>query len=261
VRTLADVDWKSWSPAVRATLLFVVRDERILLIRKKRGLGAGKINGPGGKIDAGESPLVAAIREVQEEIGVTPERVEQHGEILFQFTDGLALEGFVFLARDCTGSPRETDEATPLWTPVDRIPYARMWADDVSWMPMLLAGEKFRGRALFDADALLDQRFETLPRVIGGLRYFIPALRISGKRIAHQGRTVGHIAVARFAVHGPAIDTTAVFFYLHDMRNAVSPLGGRHATGKIIAIEPGVGVCANQSKFYFHPPSNFVLNC
>jgi 8-oxo-dGTP diphosphatase len=163
VRTLADVDWKSWSPAVRATLLFVVRDERILLIRKKRGLGAGKINGPGGKIDAGESPLVAAIREVQEEIGVTPERVEQRGEILFQFTDGLALQGFVFLARDCTGSPCETDEATPLWTPVDHIPYSQMWADDVYWMPILLAEGKFSGRALFDGDALLDHCFETLP--------------------------------------------------------------------------------------------------
>jgi 8-oxo-dGTP diphosphatase len=163
VHTLADVDWERWSPEVCATLLFVVRDGRILLIHKKRGLGAGKINGPGGKLDPGESPLDGAIREVQEEIGVTPLRVEQRGEIRFQFTDGLALQGYVFLARDCSGCPRESDEAAPFWTAVDRIPYARMWADDVFWMPMLLAGEKFRGRALFDADALLDQRFETLP--------------------------------------------------------------------------------------------------
>jgi 8-oxo-dGTP diphosphatase len=163
VRTLADVDWERWSPAVRATLLFVVRDGRILLIHKKRGLGAGKINGPGGKLDPGEAPLAGAIREVQEEIGVTPTQVEQRGEIRFQFTDGLALQGFVFLARDCTGHLCESDEATPFWTAVDRIPYARMWADDVFWMPMLLAGPKFSGRALFDADLLLDQRFETLP--------------------------------------------------------------------------------------------------
>jgi 8-oxo-dGTP diphosphatase len=163
VRTLADVDWEGWSPAVRATLLFVVRDGRILLIHKKRGLGAGKINGPGGKLDPGEMPLAGAIREVQEEIGVTPRHVEQRGEIRFQFTDGLALHGSVFLARDCTGQLCETDEATPFWTTVDRIPYAQMWADDVFWIPTLLAGRKFRGRALFDGDALLDQCFETLP--------------------------------------------------------------------------------------------------
>ena len=163
MRTLTDVDWERWFPEVRATLLFVVRDGRILLIRKKRGLGAGKINGPGGKLDPGETPLAGAIREVEEEIGVTPTGVEQRGEIRFQFTDGLALHGFVFLARDCTGRLRETNEATPIWTPVERIPYAQMWADDVFWLPSLLAGRKFSGRALFDGDALLDQCFESLP--------------------------------------------------------------------------------------------------
>lgn len=163
MRTLADVEWARWTPAVRATLLFVVREGAILLIRKKRGLGAGKINGPGGKLDPGEDPLVGAVREVQEEIGITPTGVEQRGEIRFQFTDGLAMHGFVFVARDFTGTLRETEEAAPLWTCVDRIPYAEMWADDEFWMPSLLAGRKFTGRALFDGDTLLDQRFETLP--------------------------------------------------------------------------------------------------
>ena len=77
MRTLDDVDWERWRPDVRATLLFVVRDGRILLIRKKRGLGAGKINGPGGKLDPREAPLAGAIREVEEEIGVTPTGVEE----------------------------------------------------------------------------------------------------------------------------------------------------------------------------------------
>jgi 8-oxo-dGTP diphosphatase len=163
VKRLEDVDWTRWTPAVRATLLFVVRDGRILLIRKKRGLGAGKINGPGGKLDPGEAPLAGAIREVEEEIGVTPTGVEQRGEIRFQFTDGLSLLGLVFVARDCAGELRETDEAAPFWTPVERIPWGEMWADDVHWMPSLLAGRKFSGRALFDDDALLDQRFEELP--------------------------------------------------------------------------------------------------
>src|SRR5262245_43163937 len=163
MRTLDDVDWERWRPDVRATLLFVVRDGRILLIRKKRGLGAGKINGPGGKLGPGETPLAGAIREVEEEIGVTPTGVEQRGEILFQFTDGLALQGFVFVASGCQGRLRETDEATPFWTPVDRIPYTELWADAGFWMPWLLGGRKFSGRALFDGDALLDQRFEALP--------------------------------------------------------------------------------------------------
>ena len=38
-------DWATWQPRVRANLLFIVRENKILLIRKKRGFGAGKING------------------------------------------------------------------------------------------------------------------------------------------------------------------------------------------------------------------------
>ena len=160
MRSLADVDWERWTPQVRATLLFVVRDGSILLIRKKRGLGAGKVNGPGGKLLPGESPLAAAIREVEEEIGVTPTGVEARGEIRFQFTDGLRMQGFVFAASGCTGEPRESDEAAPFWVDVARIPYAEMWEDDAAWLPSLLAGRRFTGRALFDGERPLDQHFE-----------------------------------------------------------------------------------------------------
>ena len=67
------IDWKSWQPGVRATLMFIIDEAKreVLLIRKKRGLGAGKINGPGGKIDPGETSLECAVRETQEELGVT----------------------------------------------------------------------------------------------------------------------------------------------------------------------------------------------
>ena len=44
-----------WQAVDTATLLFVRKDDSILLIRKKRGLGEGKINGPGGKQNEGES--------------------------------------------------------------------------------------------------------------------------------------------------------------------------------------------------------------
>src|SRR5512147_1215260 len=91
-----DIDWTNWTPQEHATLLFVRRDAQVLLIRKKRGLGAGKINGPGGRLDDGESLLQCAIREVQEELRVTPTGVEPRGELAFQFTDGYALFVSVF---------------------------------------------------------------------------------------------------------------------------------------------------------------------
>ena len=84
-------DWNKWNPKERGTLCFVLREGQILLIEKKRGLEAGKVNGPGGRIEPGETPEQAAIRETQEEIGITPLRIGWAGELHFQFRDGYSL--------------------------------------------------------------------------------------------------------------------------------------------------------------------------
>lgn len=155
-----DIDWSNWKAEQPATLLFVVRNGQVLLIHKKRGLGAGKINGPGGRLDNGELPLQGAIREVQEELRVTPIGIEHCGELSFQFVDGLSIHVKVFRARDCEGEPQETDEAIPLWAPIGQIPFDKMWADDRLWIPLMLAGKKFAGRFLFDGDAMLGHEIE-----------------------------------------------------------------------------------------------------
>lgn len=150
-------NWTTWQPRVRANLCFIVRDEEILLIRKKRGFGAGKINGPGGKIDPDETPLESALREIYEELGIKPLGAEQRGELHFQFRDGYSLHCAVFRAHDFEGEPRETDEAEPLWTPLDQIPYDQMWADDRHWLPLLIRGLHFIGYFEFDGERLLSR--------------------------------------------------------------------------------------------------------
>ena len=154
------MDWKNWIPRERANLCFIVKDDRVLLIRKKRGLGAGKVNGPGGKIEPGETMLESAIREVQEEIGVTPLHIEDRGMLHFQFADGYSLECAVFIANDFDGEPVETAEAAPFWVPVDAIPFDEMWADDRHWLPQVLAGKSFRGWFEFDGDTMLSREVE-----------------------------------------------------------------------------------------------------
>ena len=160
---LEEIDWPNWTPKERATLLFIRRDRRILLIHKKRGLGAGKINGPGGRLDPGETPIQAAVREVQEELLITPTGVRAVGELRFQFADGFSIHGYVFTASGYDGEPQETGEAVPVWCDIDRLPYERMWADDRVWMPLLLAGKKFAGKFLFDGDTMLGHEIESEP--------------------------------------------------------------------------------------------------
>lgn len=153
---VAPVDWGSWTPSIRTVLLYVISDGRVLLIRKRNGLGVGRINGPGGKIEPGETAFDAAIRETQEELRVTPTGVSAVGWIGFHDLDGPAIDCQVFTATGCVGEPTETHEATPLWCPVDAVPYDEMWDDDRHWFPHVLAGRPFRCRCVFDASGMLD---------------------------------------------------------------------------------------------------------
>jgi 8-oxo-dGTP diphosphatase len=147
---------EDWVPVHHATLVFVCAHDRVLLIRKKRGLGAGKINGPGGKLDPGETPHQCAVREVQEELHITPLNLAPHGELKFQFIDDYSIHVHVFLADSYDGEPTETDEALPLWFAPQSIPYDEMWADDAIWLPRVLEGAVVAGRFVFDGDCMLE---------------------------------------------------------------------------------------------------------
>jgi 8-oxo-dGTP diphosphatase len=154
-------EWEGFAPVDRATLVLIMSGERVLLIRKKRGLGKGKINGPGGRLEPGEAPVDCARREVIEELCVTPLDLEERGELRFNFVDGYSIHALVFVATQWTGEPTETEEAIPIWTPLDAIPYDEMWADDRLWFPLLLAGKPFRGRFLFDGDTMVEYELES----------------------------------------------------------------------------------------------------
>lgn len=144
-----------WQPLFTGTLLFACTDDALLLIRKKRGHGAGKINAPGGKIDAGETPLECALRETREEVGVEAREAKLMAKLKFVDRVDDQWLGYVFVAREFTGTPVATAEAQPLWVPLDAIPYAEMWEDDRIWLPEILAGRPVRGDFLFESGKLL----------------------------------------------------------------------------------------------------------
>jgi 8-oxo-dGTP diphosphatase len=153
-------DWTVWQPKERAVLCFIVSEGRVLLIHKKRGLGAGKVNAPGGKIEPGESEREAAVRETMEEVGVVPQRLRARAELHFHFIDGYSLHCTVFLADGCTGEPIETAEATPFWRPLDEIPFGEMWEDDQHWLPLMLGGQRITAWFTFDNETMLTKQVE-----------------------------------------------------------------------------------------------------
>ena len=162
ITKITDREWENDKFSEYAVLSFVLNKEtgEVLLIHKKRGLGKGKVNAPGGRIDPGESDFEAAIRETAEEVCVTPENPKKAGELNFYFTDGYSLKGYVFVSEKWTGEIRETDEAKPFWCKTGEIPYEKMWADDRYWLPLLLNNQKFSGYFIFDSDKMLDKKIE-----------------------------------------------------------------------------------------------------
>ena len=153
------IDWASWQPDERAVIVYIIdkKLQKVLLIDKKTGLGKGKVNAPGGHIEPGESSLEAAIRECREEVSLTPSGLEKRMELHFQFTSGYSLYGEAFFCYSWEGKEKSSNEADPFWCDLDKLPWENMWEDDRRWLPLALAGKKYRGYYVFDDDKMLSE--------------------------------------------------------------------------------------------------------
>lgn len=152
------------SPLRQATILLLLRDDEVLLAMKKRGFGAGKWNGVGGKPNPGEDIIIAAIRESQEEIEVTPIEPKRVAIINFYFPlvpaeKNWGQQVWVFTATKWKGEPVETEEMSPKWFKFNDIPYKEMWWDDEIWMPKIFSGSLLKASFMFGENEKLDDYY------------------------------------------------------------------------------------------------------
>ena len=134
-------------------LLFLIKDDQILLAMKKRGFGADRYNGVGGKVEPGESIEQALVRETQEEIGIIPTEYQQVADILFdEYFKGepALMRVHVYIATKWTGEPTESEEMKPEWFNQNKLPYDQMWPDDPYWLPQVLEGKKISAKFKLD---------------------------------------------------------------------------------------------------------------
>ncbi len=134
-------------------LCYLLRDDEVLLIYKKRGLGQGKWNGPGGKVENGESPEGAAKREVAEETGYQPLKLESIGYLEFIWEAGEEHNNqrtYIYTCHEFSGDLHESEECLPKWWKIRDIPLDQMWDDDKHWLLEALKTGQVQKRFYFD---------------------------------------------------------------------------------------------------------------
>lgn len=135
-------------------MVFLVKDEKILLGRKTRKIGKGCRNGFGGGIEEGESVYECATRELFEEAGVSCsiDDIKKSAELYFE---NITEEGpkwslvvHTFLASSWQGEPKESEEFEDLkWFDFADVPENELMAGTFEWLRLILDGKKVIVRA------------------------------------------------------------------------------------------------------------------
>ncbi len=128
---------------LQTTLWLIIKDWKIFLWEKKRWFAKWVLNGIWWKTEPNESIEECIIRETKEEIWVTITEKEKVGILHFQFEEwkNKNITVHLFKISDYSWKIIETEEIRPFWFPVDKIPYDKMWVDDIHWLPRILNWE------------------------------------------------------------------------------------------------------------------------
>jgi ADP-ribose pyrophosphatase YjhB (NUDIX family) len=149
-----------------ATLGVIIENGLILLGEKKKGeIGTGKLSGPGGKLDSGETLEECLIRETREELEVELDSasLELAAVINFCVADEIDFRVYVYRAKILSGDIHETDDMIPAWYPLNEETFARTYEADRHWVPKVARGEKFNANVYYRNRASDFDRIEFLP--------------------------------------------------------------------------------------------------
>lgn len=107
---------------IRVVAGILMEAGRVLVTQRTREQRFGlKWEFPGGKIEAGESPEEALVREFREELGIETRALAPYDRIRYRDAWGKELDvGFHRLERT-GGEPTPLEVAAVAWVPVDRL--------------------------------------------------------------------------------------------------------------------------------------------
>lgn len=123
------------------TLCFLCWGDEVLLLRgaATKRLWAGKLNGIGGHIEVGETPLDGARREIMEETGLVVRDLQLRGVVHVcspAATQGIII--FIYVGQATSREVRSGSEGDLLWYPVNSLPRDALVEDLSELIPRVL---------------------------------------------------------------------------------------------------------------------------
>lgn len=140
---------------IEATVVFMVRGGAVLLGEKQKKYCAGCLVPPGGRVEIGESMQASAIRETQEECGLTPVLGRQPLGSILCYHEGSLNDILVHIFRTTRfhGTPTDTDELQSVgWYSLNDETIGRMMMGDRSWINHVIHPRRFEAHIWYAPD-------------------------------------------------------------------------------------------------------------
>ena len=131
---------------LQTTLCYLEQDGCYLMlhrIKKKKDVNHDKWIGVGGKFEPGETALACALREVQEETGLTMQNPQYRGIVDFYCAPWPAERMHLYTCTEFTGTMTDCNEGTLEWVPKEAVQDLPIWPGDKLFFKLLAEDAPF----------------------------------------------------------------------------------------------------------------------
>lgn len=139
------------------TLVFLKRENALLLGYKTRGIGKGLWNGFGGKLEENESMKNCAKREMEEECNLIVKDLKPIGIVRYEVEDTNTSNIIhIFTGTEFEGNEQPSVEMNPIkWFKFNEIPYNKMWPCSPLWYPLMIDNKYFTAHVFYSSEHVL----------------------------------------------------------------------------------------------------------
>ena len=149
----------------QAVICYIKQDNKTLMLyrnKKENDYHRGKWNGVGGKLEQGETPQEAVIREVKEETNLIVKNPFLKGMITFPlFSNNEDWYVYLFEAYKFTGNiTKNCKEGELFWVNNNEIKDLSMWEGDAYFLKWMESNSFFSGKIIYKNGVYIENKVD-----------------------------------------------------------------------------------------------------